>query len=292
MERRISQLAAADGGPDLKSTASRDETEVSPWLPLLQRLTAASPTWGVWKNADDALSGNGDIDSAGDPAEWPVIERHFRQWATSQELEPVFVCTHIPGGINMIATPPRLETFLEFSVKERKVFRGSSLFKWHQLVPLMEIDPRGFRRLRPGAEGLLKLLLNGSTKLGRRNHFGLERKRVLELLKQDPVGVEMGSRIFGPAGTAVLRAAQRAVDGDWDQRSLLAAGVWAVLRATTEPRTVASRIRFVLVSKRSCPVLIAMFEGHRRVPQARREWLESIAETHPRTQSPPSDVVQ
>jgi hypothetical protein len=276
----------------VKNTASRDELELSPWLPLLQRLTAASPTWGVWKNADDAISGRGDIDSAGDPADWPLIESHFRLWASSQELEPVFICTHIPGGINMIATPPRLETFLEFSVKERKVFRGSSLFKWHELVPLMEMDPRGFRRLRPGTEGLLKLLLNGSTRTGRRNHVGLERKQVLELLRQDPVGVELGSRIFGPARGDVLRAARSAVDGGWDRRSLIAAGAWAVLRAAVEPMTFASRIRFLLVSRRSCPVLIAMFQGHRRVPRARREWLESVAEAHPRAHGRPGDIVE
>ena len=39
-----------------------------PWLPLLRRLTELSPAWGVWKNADRAIAGYGDIDSISSPS--------------------------------------------------------------------------------------------------------------------------------------------------------------------------------------------------------------------------------
>ena len=54
-----------------------DRTAV--WMPLLQGLTEPSPGWLVWKNAESALTGTGDIDAAADETDWPVIEAEVRR---------------------------------------------------------------------------------------------------------------------------------------------------------------------------------------------------------------------
>ena len=161
---------------------NRDRTQL--WLPLLQRLSEVCPSWLVWKNADSAFTGTGDIDSAAPDGEWQNIEREFRAWATQQEIGPAIVCRHIPGGLNLVAVPMDGSTLLEVGVKANKLWRGSILFVLDDLLPLVEWDQRGFRRVRPGAEGLFKLLLNGVRWDGNPNQDGLVSKHVIELLNQ------------------------------------------------------------------------------------------------------------
>jgi len=252
------------------------------WLPLLRRLTLVSPSWGVWKNASDALAGSGDIDSSGSPTDWPLVEREFESWAGERQLTPVFACRHIPGGINLIAVPSGAPLLLELSVKERKVFRGSNLFTWRDLVPLMEMDALGFRRLRAGAEGLFKLVLNGATRDGKRNVIGLRSKHVLELLRSDPSGVELAARTFGPAAPAVLRSARTAMIGDWDRPALMATNAWALGRALLHPVDLSQRAQFHFVAKQRCPVLNALLKDHRRVPADRATWLAAVTRSHER----------
>ena len=118
----------------------------------------------------------------------------FLAWARELNLLPVALCRHIPGGRNLIAAPVGSKTFLELSIKHDKAFRGSTLFVLDDLLAMSEMDERGFRKLRAGAEGLLKLVLNGSKWLGRPNVEGLKAKHVRELLVSDPDGV---ASLFG-----------------------------------------------------------------------------------------------
>ncbi|MEK6206470.1 MAG: hypothetical protein AABM32_02405 [Chloroflexota bacterium] len=250
------------------------------WLPLLRRLTLVSPSWGVWKNAGDALAGSGDIDSSGSPEDWTTITREFAAWAGERGISSVFACRHIPGGINLIAVPPEAPLLLEVSVKERKVFRGSDLFTWRDLVPLMEMDKQGFRRLRDGAEGLFKLVLNGASRDGNPNPVGLRTKHVLELLRRDPEGVDAAAATFGPARALVLRAAQSASMDDWDRTALLMTNAWAYGRAVLHPVDLARRAHFHLVAKERCPVLNALLKNHRRIPDDRAAWLAAVSTSH------------
>src|SRR5450756_1554664 len=132
------------------------------WLPLLRRLTTATATWAIWKNADSALAGPGDIDAAATISEWDDVEQEFVRWAAALDLGLVVSCRHIPGGRNLIAVPEELSAFLELSIKHDKTYHGSSLFVVEDLAPLVEMDTRGFRRVRAGAEGVFKLVLNGA----------------------------------------------------------------------------------------------------------------------------------
>lgn len=258
--------------------AGGDRAEL--WLPLLRRLTEASPTYVVWKQVDSALEGEGDIDSAASPADWDMLEAEFRQWAVRYGLEPVAVCNHIPGGRNLIAAPAGMASFLELSIKHNKVFRGSMLFTLEQLAPLTIIDPRGFRRLRPGAEGVLKLVLNGSRWGGRPNSEGLRAKHVVELLDADDDGARMAAQLFGPADTAVLELARAVQAGRWDRRAMLRVEGRALLMAIREPRVLGRRAWFRLFSTQHCPIVKAILAGGRRIPEDRDGWLRSIARTH------------
>jgi hypothetical protein len=257
------------------------EDRSSLWLPLLRRLTEASSWWVVWKNVDSALSGTGDIDAAAPEADWPIIEHEFRHWATELELGPVIVCHHIPGGLNLVAVPSTMPTLLELGVKARRIWRGTTLFVLDDLKPLMVLDPRGFRRLRPGAEGLFKLLLNGARWDGSPNRDSLRTKRVAELLREDPGGASMAARLFGPARGAVLYAAQRVAAGEWDRRAILTVEGWALLRALGSPVVAAKRARFRLRARATCPVISTLLGDHRRIPDDREAWLRRVAASHP-----------
>jgi hypothetical protein len=251
------------------------------WLPLLRRLTEVSPTYVVWKQIDSALEGEGDIDSAADPADWNALEREFRLWAATNGLEPVAVCNHIPGGRNLIAAPERMASFLELSIKHNKVFRGSMLFTLDELAPLTIIDPRGFRRVRPGAEGLLKLVLNGSRWGGRPNFEGLRSKHVVELLDQDGEGARLAAHLFGPAETAVLELADRVRAGGWHRRAMLEVEARALRKAARQPATLVRRAWFRAFSTRHCPIVKAIVGGGRRIPGDREAWFRRVAQTHP-----------
>lgn len=136
-------------------------------MPFLKRLTVLCPDWGIWKNADAALSGSGDMDSAAPTRDWDVILREFRRWASENELGPVTACRHVHGVLFILTLDKKRSTFVELDVNARQYFRGWTMFRAEDLAPLMELDERGFRRLRPGAEGVMLLLGNGARWGGR-----------------------------------------------------------------------------------------------------------------------------
>ncbi|MFN2521436.1 MAG: hypothetical protein ABR525_10375 [Candidatus Limnocylindria bacterium] len=250
------------------------------WLPLMRSLTAVTRSWLVWKNADAALAGIGDIDSAAMKAEWPEISTAFRAWAAEERLLPTTVCPHIPGGLNLLALPADSGSILELGVKETKVFRGSILFRTEDLLPLAELDARGFRRLRPGAEGVFKLVLNGARPGGRADEAGLAAKDVRRLLRLDPEGARLAAPLFGPAAPSALAAASAAAAGGWDRRAMMALETWAILRGPRHPRLLARRAWFRLRGSRSCPIVRALLGDHRRIPGDRPRWLAEVRREH------------
>jgi hypothetical protein len=260
------------------SRAASDRTQL--WLPLLRRLTASSDTWLVWKNVESAFEGIGDVDAAAARADWPVIEREFRQWAAEQGVGPVVVCRHIPGGLNLIAVPRGSATFLEMGVKAQRMWRGATIFELDDLLPMVVVDERGFRRLRPGAEGLFKLLLNGTRRDGGPNETGLQAKHVRELLAGDPEGARQAAGALGSARRAVLRGARRAAAGGWDRAAMLAVEGWAFLQAVRHPSVSLARIRFRLRGRATCPVVEAILGEGRRIPPDRDGWLQLLARNH------------
>lgn len=259
--------------------ATVDRTEL--WLPLLRRLTEQHPGWSIWKNARSAFAGTGDIDSLAPEAEWPAIEATFEAWVAERpDLGPVIVCRHIPQGPHFITLQEGSPYIVQLDVKDRGTFRGSTLLDAQDLQRLSEIDDLGFRRIRPGAEGVIKLCMNGLRRGGRPNPEGLQAKGVADLLRSDPDGVDAAAELLGPAAEALRRGARAVAAGSWDEGAMRQVDRWALLRSSAEPRVAASRLWFLYYQAARCPVITLIRNDDRRVPDDRVGWLRHVARDH------------
>ena len=250
------------------------------WLPLLERLTNASTFWGTWKSPDNAFAGRGDVDSTAPESDWPMIESEFHAWADDNGLISVGGCKHVPGVLFLAAIDPQTRKLHELDVNGRKYFRGWTLFRPEDLAGLMHIDPRGFRSIRPGAEGLIQLVQNGLLWGGRQNPEGLRVKNVVRKLSIDPAGADEASELFGRSAPAVRAAWRAVVDGGWDRRSMINVEARALTHAPLEPGVVVSRVWAKLV-KRRCPLLKTLFAGGREVPEDLDAWVTEARRVHP-----------
>lgn len=270
-------IESQPSGSSATVQGARDRS--SAWLTLIRRLTAKIPDWTVMKGIDSALYGTGDIDSVGAVDVWPTVVQEFRAWAFEQGLGPVIVCPHVRQVLHLIALDPDDSLFFELDVNRRKIFLGSTLFYPRDLLALSMMDPRGFRRVRPGTEGVLKLVQNGAKRGGRPNWEGIRKKHILELLAQDPVGVQGGARLFGHASGAVMDAVESVLAQRWNRRAMLTMEAWSVLRGLGSPMGLIARVRF-RIAKRRCPVLQTVFDAGRRIPENRAAWLHEVAQSH------------
>ena len=250
------------------------------WLPFLRYLTDQYPGWGVWKNVESALHGHGDVDSLAPPWDWPAIQRDFGAWVRERELGPWIVCRHVPQGPHLVAVPPGDAYLLQLDVKTRATFRGSTLVRANDLRDLAVVDPQGIRRLRPGAEGVVKLLSNGMRPGGMADPVGLRRKGVVGLLASDPEGARALAERLGPM-TGPLRAGIEALlSGGWDGAAMRRVERMALLRALAEPGTAASRLWFQHVLKGRCAVLDRIRNHDRSIPHGRERWLDAVSRNH------------
>ena len=263
-----------DGAP------AADAPRGSLWLPLLRRLTALSPYVLVWKNASPALEGYGDLDLIAPPSEWKEIEREFRMWASAEGLDSVAVCRHRPGSIFLLAVDPERSAFFELDIKARGTIHGTTIFRPRDLRPLSELDARGFRRLRPGAEGLLKFVVHGTANHGNPDRARLQRERVAELLREDPVGAEQAARLFGSASGQVLALAGGYLHGEWNRSSMRRLHVRLRLRLLLEPANLLQRLWSRIGPGRECCGIKALIKQGRRVP-GDRTGLQHLVQTHP-----------
>lgn len=236
------------------------------WLPLLQRLTVLSPRFVVWKNASAALEGRGDLDVIAPPSDWDKIEGEFRRWARSAGLQPVAVCRHIPGSMFLLAADPERPAFFELDLKARGTFRGTTVFRAADLQRVSELDPRGFRRLRPGAEGVLKLIVNGTADDGNLNPHRIQRERVMELLRSDPVGVERATRLFGRTRAQVLGLVDGFLREEWDRYRLLQFRARMRLGLLLEPAHLLRRLWSRIGPDRECRGIKSLIKEGRLVP--------------------------
>jgi hypothetical protein len=257
---------------------SSDRTDL--WLPLLRELTDKYPGWAVWKNVDSALAGTGDVDSLAPPSDWPAIEQTFLDWVSRSGLGPAVICRHIPQGPHFITFEPGSPYIVQLDVKERGTFRGSTLIDAWTLLPLTEVSEAGVRLVRPGAEGVIKLCMNGVRKGGRPNWEGLRTKRVAELLASDPEGVEAAAMWLGRARGALVRGAAAVVDGGWDRKAMLTVEAWAAVRGLKEPRVATSRWWFLRVTAKRCIVIDLIRSHDRRIDGDLESWIATVAPDH------------
>jgi hypothetical protein len=250
------------------------------YLPLLRSLTERLPLWGIWKNVDRAFAGHGDIDSAAPRSDWPSIESEFRRWAADHGLGPVAACHHIRGVLFLIALDPSRRTFFELDVNARKYFRGAVLFRSEQLRALAEVERRGFRRLRPGAEGLILVTQNGM-RWGGRSAVGEKAREGLELIRTDLDGADRAARtFFGSAAPQVMNVVDAGLEGAWDRRAAAVVEARAVLTAVQHPLILAGRFLARRLKKHDT-LLRSIFVEDRKLPEDLKGWIERVARRHP-----------
>jgi hypothetical protein len=248
-----------------------------PWVPLLKRLTEISLGWGVWKNADQAISVSGDIDSISPPVDRPALLREFLRWAAENDMAPTFLCGHLPGSVLGVAVRGR--ELVELQLCEQAVFRGARLFTAEDVRGLMMMDPRGFRRLRPGSEGLLLLFFNAMMHGGRLSLQGHKSERLLGLMRDDPEGLDAATSVFRSAQEPARRLAAAVLDGSWDRRSAVHLEMWAMTRALSDPPFLAARVAFRVFGDQYCPLLPVLRRG-RIVNDDLDAWIPRVRRTH------------
>jgi hypothetical protein len=252
-------------------------------LDLVRRLSAAAPTWGIWKNVASAISGSGDIDSIVQDADRGVVERAFVEWATDHGFAPVFRCDHAGDLMRVLVAVDRdRNTLVELDLTGRKTYRGSTLFTAEQIVPLLEDDVLGFRRIRAGAEGVLLFFHNGVRYGGRMDEDGLSRRNVAELLRRDPEGMTLGATLFRSAAGSARDALTSFLDGGWSRSAVARVELAFLGRAVSSPVGLARRVRFRSITKRTCPVIRVAYTAGRRLPHDVDAWLVEAAATHER----------
>jgi len=249
------------------------------WMDLLGRIASKEGPAVVWKNVEAGLSGEGDVDVMAPRSGWEEIERSFRRWATDHGLGAVAVCRHIPGTMYLIAVDPLERVFLQLDVKDRATFRGATVFEPDALGDVSEEDARGFRRLRPGAEGLFKLIINGISPGGRPDPKNLAKERVAELLSADEEGYRRAAALLGSVGKAAVKGAEAAASGGWDRSAMGRVAAYYLAKAATEPQVAFSRV-VAKRAKKTCPIIKQSLRAGRRVPEDVGGWVDLVAETH------------
>ena len=245
------------------------------WLPLLRQLTVREPSWCVWKNADAAIAGIGDVDSVAPRRAWQEIAGEFRAWASTTGAGPVVICTHAPGTLVAVAcVGPERRSLMQLDVYDRV----GRIAHAEMISTSAELDPRGFRRLRAGAEGLF-LLLELSRRVGRPPRSREETEHMKALLRSDPEGAEQAARAAGLGGALALLAARSVAEGRWNFGAMAALELVYAQRAIREPSQRLAWLRFRLSHKKGCAVLRALADD-RVIRGDVDAWLRTVSSNH------------
>jgi hypothetical protein len=261
-------------------SVSTTEDREATWLDLLGRLTEDCAGCAADGNFDEGFRGEGDIDMIAPVGSWPLIEQEFRQWATRHAIEPVIVCRHRTGVLMLVALGDKLTTFFELEVRGLRYFRGMLLFQAEDLLPMMERDSRGFRKLRRGAGAMIRLLPSGTRWDGSLKWKGPRIDTVARWLQEDRAGVVQAAELYGSARGAALAAAESVMAGEWNRRAMVTVGVWAAGRSFMRPDILLKRSVSRLSGERECTLLDTLRKNSRRVPDDPEVWLESVRKDH------------
>jgi len=241
------------------------------WLPLLERLTSELRTWGVWKGRPETRGISGDVDSVCAADEWPAALDVFYEWASQNACEPVVACDHFPGlRILAACSGSRPASLLQLDLYAQHVFRGATLVDARRLRPLMIDGP--YRRLRPGAEGLLQLILR--TRGGGRHPHNVPASPALGLVSDDVEGAKQLASLVGLRPDVVDAVST----GGWSQRAFVSLELRS-LRALASP----SELRRCVVRdyRRARPcALVAALERGRVVSGDKARWLQEVGLSH------------
>ena len=249
------------------------------WTPLLRQLSDLSADHAVWKNLEAGLTGGGDVDFVAPRASWPVLEKVFLAWTLEQGIGPTIVCRHMPDTMFLLAVDRSEHDFLQLDVRSRLTFRGSTIFVPGDIPEAFQLDNEGLRSLRPGAEGLLKLVISGTGPGGRQKRKTLDKEKVAELMSSDPEGISYAATLCGPAGRAAVSGASAVVIGEWSRIFMVSVEAWFLAKGLGEPATVWRRVK-ARRAKKSCEVIQTSIAESRRIPGDVDEWLLRAERDH------------
>lgn len=217
-------------------------------LALLQRLTRTHPGFVVWKHADRAVLGRGDLDCAVPAAQLEdLVVTGLEVGATLLGASAVVECRHVADKVLLFfVQDDRLPQLLELDLC-RSPSRG--LAPWaapETMLGLSTVDHRGVRRLRPGAEAVVSLVYHGLSASGRPRLCGDELGIFRRGTREDGGGASAACLLLPPwpARRALARLLDVAAKGGWD-RSAAAAAWWGfVVSGAAHPMSVARRSLF------------------------------------------------
>jgi len=256
----------------------------SPWIDLLRQLDPLSPSMGVWKNSDEALAGNGDVDYFAPRSTWPAIVSSFRAWAGSHGFEYLPPCRHRPGALYLIAVHRERHRLMQLDVRESFVLAGSEILYSGDLDSLVDANGHGFSQLRPGAEATLKLLSKCIDRRGRVRQECPELESVSHGVGVDLAGARQMASLLRHGRTAADRLIVSIAAGHPDEaaaRSLVRSSrIAAGLDPRTSGRLVAYRLR-----RRSCPTLAWILSHGQRLPPRLDPWIGDVRRVHHNAES-------
>ena len=226
------------------------------WSDLAVLLSRASESIVVWKAAQ-GIDNGGDLDVAAPKAAWPAAERVFDAWAAERRLAATIACDHVVGVRILVGCGGAAGARLyQVDLVDGLIVHGVPAWTASQLLTCAVVVG-GARQLRPGAEGVARVLSD------RRDETGVA------LVGSDPVGAEALARVLSLRGRLALR------DGGLHRTAL---ELTLMARALGSPRLVL-RARATNGARRTCPVLQAL-GSNRTVPDRLPDWLSRTSRDH------------
>jgi hypothetical protein len=236
---------------------------------------AAAPGFAVWKHAKKSLRGEGDVDAILPRRERQAALAAFQAWAERSGDVAVVVCDHVPASTIAVGVGPTGE-LEQLDLIHAFVLHAAALVGAERLDAVATTGADGDRMLRPGAEGLLRLLREELRAGGRA--LAADPVEVRELLVVDGPGLEATAALLGAAGPHASRLARAVVGGRWSKKAVLAIELAMLTRAVRDPHLVAACLRFDMRGRR-CLVIDAL-RGGRRLSAPPSAWLERVRATH------------
>jgi thymidylate kinase len=256
----------------------------SPWAALLAELDSVAPQIGVWKNADDALRGRGDVDYSAPRECWPEIHAVFRIWADTYGFESVPPCLHRPGAMYLVALDRSNGRLMQLDVRERLTSGGSDVIDAKRLGGLLVYEGRPFKTLPTGAEAALKLLLTCIDRRGRiREDCWADESVATGIATDFPGALGATSRIRNGR-----RAASRLVEsirsGSPDHGAARAFRRDSRLAALREPGRFPEHALY-RVQRRQCPLLRWVLSHGQQLPPDPDGWIGEARRAHGNTEA-------
>jgi hypothetical protein len=200
---------------------------------LVVRVCAAAPSVVAWKNIDQALGGTGDIDLIASASDRQAIEDAARAWIAERTDTLPHVCRHVPGAVVIASKVGGHLVMLD--IKFRATWRGGHAITPRAALALSSVGTDGIRRIRPGAEALLTVVLNGIEPGGRMREGRLNPARVAALIGEDPEGLARAARALGPAAGSARRLVEAFARGGWSRAGSMVVQAVLVVRAMLHP---------------------------------------------------------